>query len=63
MAHRDQDTVRPLVQALESGFGFIEFDCYCIDDKILVAHDSEDLNPVRTIESQYLFPLKKIIEK
>lgn len=30
---------------------------------IFVAHDVEDLNPERTIETQYLDPLKMIIEK
>lgn len=43
--------------------GYIEFDVYCIDDVIFVAHDVDDLNPERTIETQYLEPLKMICEK
>jgi len=32
MAHRDQDTEKPLEAALESGLAYIEFDVYCVNN-------------------------------
>ncbi|OSC49686.1 hypothetical protein B5181_40765, partial [Streptomyces sp. 4F] len=42
---------------LDHRFGSVEADIYLVDGQLLVAHDPEDLDPSRTLESLYLDPL------
>ncbi len=56
-AHNDYEHPRPLFDALDHRFGSIEADIYLVGDQLLVAHDPEDLDPSRTLESLYLDPL------
>jgi hypothetical protein len=56
-AHNDYEHPRPLLDALDHRFGSVEADIYLVGDQLLVAHDPEDLDPERTLESLYLDPL------
>jgi hypothetical protein len=56
-AHNDYEHPRPLLDALDHRFGSVEADIYLVGDQLLVAHDPEDLDPARTLESLYLDPL------
>jgi hypothetical protein len=56
-AHNDYEHPRPLLDALDHRFASVEADIYLVDGQLLVAHDPEDLDPARTLESLYLAPL------
>ncbi|MFJ6072136.1 phosphatidylinositol-specific phospholipase C/glycerophosphodiester phosphodiesterase family protein [Streptomyces sp. NPDC093065] len=56
-AHNDYEHPRPLLDALDHRFGSVEADIYLAGGQLLVAHDPEDLDPSRTLESLYLDPL------
>ncbi|CAM5598249.1 Glycerophosphoryl diester phosphodiesterase family protein OS=Streptomyces tendae OX=1932 GN=GUR47_29550 PE=4 SV=1 [Streptomyces tendae] len=56
-AHNDYEHPRPLLDALDHRFGSVEADIYLVDGQLLVAHDPEDLDPTRTLETLYLDPL------
>jgi hypothetical protein len=56
-AHNDYEHPRPLLDALDHRFGSVEADIHLVGDQLLVAHDPEDLDPARTLESLYLDPL------
>ncbi len=56
-AHNDYEHPRPLLDALDHRFASVEADIYLVDGQLLVAHDPEDLDPTRTLESLYLAPL------
>jgi glycerophosphoryl diester phosphodiesterase len=61
-AHNDYEHTRPLLDALEQGFGSVEADVYPIDGELLVAHDFKNVKKDRTLERLYLAPLKKHFE-
>lgn len=56
-AHNDYEHTRPLLDALDQGFGSVEADIYLVDGKLLVAHDRRQVRPERTLEALYLDPL------
>ncbi|WP_432158125.1 phosphatidylinositol-specific phospholipase C/glycerophosphodiester phosphodiesterase family protein [Streptomyces sp. bgisy153] len=56
-AHNDYEHHRPLLDALDHRFGSVEADVYLVGDRLLVAHDPEDLDPTRSLEALYLDPL------
>jgi hypothetical protein len=56
-AHNDYEHPRPLLDALDHRFGSVEADIFLVGGQLLVAHDPEDLDPTRTLESLYLDPL------
>ncbi|MFH0517701.1 phosphatidylinositol-specific phospholipase C/glycerophosphodiester phosphodiesterase family protein [Streptomyces sp. M41] len=56
-AHNDYEHPRPLLDALDQRFGSFEADIHLVGGRLLVAHDAEDLDPTRTLESLYLDPL------
>ena len=56
-AHNDYDHRRPLQDALDRGFNSVEADVWLIDGELRVAHDLEDAQPGRTLESLYLKPV------
>ncbi|GAB2730337.1 phosphatidylinositol-specific phospholipase C/glycerophosphodiester phosphodiesterase family protein [Streptomyces bullii] len=56
-AHNDYEHPRPLFDALDHRFGSVEADVFLVGGQLLVAHDPEDLDPARTLESLYLDPL------
>jgi glycerophosphoryl diester phosphodiesterase family protein len=57
-AHNDYLHARPLLDALEHGFCSVEADVHLVNDRLLVAHDADKVDPARTLESLYLEPLK-----
>ena len=62
-AHNDYLHERPLLDALDCGFGSVEADIYLVDGKLLVAHTLSELSPDRTLRSLYLEPLRARIKK
>ena len=62
-AHNDYEHERPLLDALEKGMGSIEVDIHLVDGELLVAHDLEDVDKTKTIESLYLVPLAAHIKE
>lgn len=57
-AHNDYEHTRPLLDALDNGFGSIEADIHLVDGRLLVAHDRKAAKPERTLEALYLDPLQ-----
>ena len=62
-AHNDYEHSRPLLDALEHGFTSVEADVWLVDGQLLVAHDRENAQPGKTLESLYLYPLDKLIRQ
>ena len=62
-AHNDYEHTRPLLDALDCGFGSIEADVHLVDGRLLVAHDAFAVKKERTLQSLYLDPLKERIAK
>ena len=62
-AHNDYEHERPLLDALDHGFTSVEADVYLVDGELLVAHDPEDLDPSRTLQSLYLDPLSDRVDQ
>lgn len=60
-AHNDYEHERPLLDALDHGFGSVEADVWLVDGELLVAHDAGDVDPERTLQSLYLDPLAQIV--
>lgn len=62
-SHNDYERPRPLFDALELGFTSIEVDIHLVDGQLLVAHDADEVQPGRSLETLYLAPLRAWIEK
>ena len=62
-AHNDYEHARPLLDALERGFGSVEADVHLVEGALLVAHDREDVRPGRTLEALYLDPLRAHVRR
>jgi len=62
-AHNDYEHARPLLDALEQGFGSVEADIWLVDGRLLVAHNLEDVVPGRTLQALYLDPLRERIRR
>jgi hypothetical protein len=58
-AHNDYRHTRPLMDALDQGFGSVEADIFLTPDGLLVAHEAKELKPGRTLETLYLEPLRE----
>jgi glycerophosphoryl diester phosphodiesterase len=58
-AHNDYEHQRPLYDALSHGFTSVEADVWLVDGELLVAHDRDQVQPGRTLESLYLDPLEQ----
>ncbi len=61
-AHNDYEHDRPLYDALSNGFKSVEADVWLVDGELLVAHDREDVQSGRTLQSLYLEPLRQIVK-
>jgi hypothetical protein len=61
-AHNDYEHARPLLDALDAGFGSVEADIWLVDDQLRIGHDFSDLELGRTLKSLYLDPLKAMAE-
>ena len=62
-AHNDYEHPRPLLDALDHGFGSVEADIHLVDGELLVAHDLDEVQPGRTLEALYLDPLRRRIRQ
>ncbi len=62
-AHNDYLHARPLLDALEQGFGSVEADVFLVDGELLVAHSRLDLTADRSLKSLYLDPLSRRIQQ
>jgi len=62
-AHNDYEHTRPLLDALEHGFCSIEADIWLVGDKLLVAHDRNQVKPERTLQALYLDPLRERVRR
>ena len=58
-AHNDYEHERPLLDALDHGFGSVEADVWLVNGALLVAHDLKDAKPERTLQKLYLDPLRE----
>ena len=56
-AHNDYYHPRPLLDALDQGFGSVEADVFLVERELLVAHSSFEVRRERTLEKLYLEPL------
>jgi hypothetical protein len=61
-AHNDYEHARPLLDALDRGFGSVEADIYLVNGALLVAHERDSVRADRTLEALYLAPLRGWIE-
>lgn len=57
-AHNDYEHPRPLLDALDQGFGSVEADIHLVGGQLLVAHDLPQTRPDRTLQALYLDPLR-----
>lgn len=57
-AHNDYEHARPLLDALDRGYGSVEADVHLVDGALLVAHERDSVRADRTLESLYLAPLR-----
>ena len=62
-AHNDYEHGRPLLDALEQGFGSVEADVYLVDGSLLVAHYRDQVKEGRDLETLYLAPLAERVKK
>ena len=62
-AHNDYQHERPLLDALDHGFGSIEADIHLINGNLLVAHNRDEAQPDRTLQGLYLDPLRQRIRR
>lgn len=61
-AHNDYEHDRPLFDALGNGFKSVEADIWLVDGELLVAHDLDQVQRDRTLESLYLAPLRELVK-
>ena len=62
-AHNDYLHQRPLLDALDNGFGSVEADIFLVDGKLLVAHTRFELQQDRTLRGLYLDPLRARVQQ
>ncbi len=62
-AHNDYRHRQPLFDALNNGFTSIEADIHLKKGQLYVAHDRWEIIETNTLQSLYLEPLKRLIEK
>ncbi|MEO7181106.1 MAG: phosphatidylinositol-specific phospholipase C/glycerophosphodiester phosphodiesterase family protein [Gemmatimonadaceae bacterium] len=61
-AHNDYEHARPLLDALDRGYGSVEADIYLVNGALLIAHARDSVRADRTLESLYLAPLRAWID-
>lgn len=62
-AHNDYDHPLPFYTAYNAGFGSIEADVILYYGRLFVTHDTAGIKPQRTLQSLYLEPLQKAVQK
>lgn len=61
-AHNDYEHNKPLFDALANGFCSVEADVHLVGDVLYIAHDRQDVNEKKILQTLYLDTLKEIIE-
>lgn len=61
-AHNDYEHRHPLFDALDQGFCSVEADINLVNGELLVAHNTNEVDPKKTLQSLYLDPLRKRIK-
>jgi glycerophosphoryl diester phosphodiesterase len=59
-AHNDYAQPIPLQTALDNRADYIEADVWLVDGQLIVAHDRQEANPARTLDSLYLKPIARL---
>ncbi|MEX0313752.1 MAG: phosphatidylinositol-specific phospholipase C/glycerophosphodiester phosphodiesterase family protein [Allomuricauda sp.] len=59
-SHNDYEQRIPFWDAFSAGAKSIEADVFLKDGKLLVAHEEENIDSKRTLETMYLLPLKRV---
>ncbi|EEF59757.1 phosphatidylinositol-specific phospholipase C/glycerophosphodiester phosphodiesterase family protein [Pedosphaera parvula] len=62
-AHNDYEHKHPFFDAVEQGFCSVEADIHLVNGQLLVAHNSRDVDPAKTLQSLYLDPMRQRIKK
>ena len=62
-SHNDYHQAEPLHNAIRNQAWSIEADIYLAGDKILVAHDTEELASAPSLEDLYLNPIQKLFKQ
>ena len=62
-SHNDYHQAEPLYNAVRNQAWSIEADIYLVGDKILVAHDTEELASAPSLEHLYLRPIQKLFKQ
>ena len=62
-SHNDYEQKNPFHEAYNEQFGSIEADVHLVEGKLLVGHDSKDLDASKTLERLYLSPLSQYNDK
>jgi alkaline phosphatase len=62
-SHNDYVQANPFWLAYSHGFGSIEADIFLVDGGLLVAHEEKELQPRRSLEKLYLYPILRCIQK
>ena len=62
-SHNDYRRKRPLLDALNNGFRYVEADIYLRKGELIVAHILPCLKPKRTLEALYLKPLLEYVQQ
>jgi hypothetical protein len=62
-AHNDYLHPRPLQDALDCGFCSVEADIFLKNGSLLVAHESRETQPDKTLQALYLDPLRKRVQQ
>jgi alkaline phosphatase len=62
-SHNDYNNPIPFYKAYYAGFNSIEADVFCIDGKLLVAHDRKVLQAGRSLKELYLDPIIYALQK
>ncbi|TDQ07111.1 alkaline phosphatase [Pedobacter metabolipauper] len=62
-SHNDYNQNFPFFMAYYAGMGSVEADVFIKNGKLLVAHNEEDTDPDKTLESLYLLPIAKLFKQ
>jgi alkaline phosphatase len=62
-SHNDYNNAIPFYKAFYNGYNSIEADIFCVDGKLLVAHDKKYVQAERSLKELYLDPLIYALQK
>jgi alkaline phosphatase len=62
-SHNDYNNNTPFYRAFYDGFNAIEADIFCVNNKLLIAHDKKNAYALRTLKGLYLDPINYALQK